>query len=211
MLLKMRGFMTSAQIGKELGSTGEAARQQLIKLAEDGLVESESQSSGVGRPKQLWRLTAAAQSRFPDTHAALTLQILATLRQTLGENALDQVIAGREAETRTQYLAATQNMADLRARVAELARLRRDEGYMAEWREEEDGSFILAENHCPICAAATFCQGFCRSELAIFREVLGPNADISREEHIPSGGRRCTYRIRNMKADQSGDDFGTRP
>jgi predicted ArsR family transcriptional regulator len=52
------------------------------------------------------------------------------------------------------------------------------------------------ENHCPICAAATACQGFCRSELAIFREMLGPTCDIERTEHIIQGARRCAYLIR---------------
>jgi hypothetical protein len=38
--------------------------------------------------------------------------------------------------------------------VAELARIREEEGYMAEWNPEQDGSLFLIENHCPICAAA---------------------------------------------------------
>ena len=38
-------------------------------------------------------------------------------------------------------------------RVARLAELRTAEGYMVECRREGDG-FVLAENHCPICAAA---------------------------------------------------------
>jgi predicted ArsR family transcriptional regulator len=32
--------------------------------------------------------------------------------------------------------------------------LRTEEGYMAEFEAEPDGSFLLIENHCPICAAA---------------------------------------------------------
>ena len=67
---------------------------------------------------------------------------------------------------------------------------------MAEWREQEDGSLLLLENHCPICAAATACQGFCRAELEVFRAVLGPDALVTRQEHIVSGGRRCSYAIR---------------
>ncbi len=66
---------------------------------------------------------------------------------------------------------------------------------MAEWSEDADG-FLLVEYHCPICAAATICQGFCRAELAVFQEVLGTEAEVSRVEHIPAGARRCAYRIR---------------
>jgi len=196
MQLKMQGEMSAAALGRRLGTSSEAARQQLLRLAEEGLVEPRSLSSGVGRPTQLWRLTAAAQSRFPDTHAALTVQLLAIVRSQLGEAALEAIIAAREAETRRAYEAATAAAADLRARVAVLARLRSEEGYMASWTEEPDGSLLLVENHCPICAAATACQGFCRAELDVFRAVLGPGAEVERQDHIVGGGRRCSYTIR---------------
>jgi predicted ArsR family transcriptional regulator len=79
--------------------------------------------------------------------------------------------------------------------VEALAQLRTREGYMAEWWEEADGTLVLVENHCPICAAATACQNFCRAELDVFRSVLGPHASITRSEHLLSGSRRCAYTI----------------
>jgi predicted ArsR family transcriptional regulator len=85
--------------------------------------------------------------------------------------------------------------APIEERVAALAKLRREEGYMADWSAEADGSFRLIENHCPICAAATLCQGFCRDELELFRETLGPDVVVEREEHILADARRCAYRV----------------
>ena len=79
-------------------------------------------------------------------------------------------------------------------RVARLAEARTREGYMAESRAEGEG-YVLVENHCPICVAATACQGFCRTELDTFRQVLGPDASVERTEHIIAGDRRCVYRI----------------
>jgi len=195
MALKMHGTQSAAALGTMLGTTGEAARQQLLRLADEGLVEAESQAIGVGRPTQLWRLTARADQRFPDTHAALTVQLLDIIRTQLGEDAIDTVIGAREAQTAAAYHAATEGQ-DLAGRVAALARLRAEEGYMASWMAEPDGSFLLVENHCPICAAATACQGFCRAELDVFRSVLGPDAEVTRLEHIPLGARRCAYAIR---------------
>lgn len=195
MALKMHGALSSAAIGKLLGTTGEAARQQLARLAEDGLVVATSEARGVGRPSQSWSLTPAAQSRFPDTHAALTVQLLDIVRTSLGDAALDAIISAREAETRTIYQSVLTDDLPLRDKVARLADLRSQEGYMAGWTEEADGSLVLVENHCPICAAATACQGFCRAELDVFRSVLG-DADVTRNEHIVSGARRCSYTIR---------------
>ena len=57
----------------------------------------------------------------------------------------------------------------------------------------------MLENHCPIWAAATTCQGFCTTELDLFRAVLGPHIAIELLEHIVSGDRRCAYRIKAKK------------
>lgn len=196
MTLKMQGSLSATALGDRLGTTSEAARQQLARLAEEGLVEARSASTGVGRPTQLWSLTPTAQSRFPDTHAALTVQLLDIVRTRLGDAALDAIISVREAETRSAYVAAVEPAPNLKSRVAALAELRSQEGYMAAWTEQPDGSLLLIENHCPICAAATACQGFCRAELEVFRSVLGPDVEVERQDHIVSGGRRCTYSIK---------------
>ena len=200
MVLKMHGALSAAAIGARLSITGEAARQQLARLAQEGLVASASMPAGVGRPTQRWSLTPAAQARFPDTHAALTVQLLDIVRNSLGEAALDTLISTREAETRTVYETALADRTSLRDKVAALADLRSAEGYMADWRQEPDGSLILVENHCPICAAATACQGFCRAELDVFRSVLGSGTEVVRTEHIVAGGRRCSYAIRETDA-----------
>ncbi|NKC28248.1 transcriptional regulator [Ochrobactrum ciceri] len=192
--LKMRGAQTAAAIGEHLGTTGEAVRQQLVRLAEEGLVAPHSVSQGVGRPSQFWDLTETGNRRFPDTHADLTVQLLHSVRSILGEDALDTLIAHRESETRRQYQARLKDL-PLGERVLELAAIRSAEGYMADAEKQEDGSWLFVENHCPICAAADACQGFCRAELQVFRAVLGPDVSVNRTEHILAGARRCAYVI----------------
>lgn len=192
-LLKIRGPQQAAEAGTVLGMTAEAARQQFSKLAAEGLVAAFSKSRGVGRPSQFWQLTPAGQKRFPDTHPELTVQLLEIVRETFGEQGIDLLIEKRENKTREFYQRELESMKDLTARVARLTEIRSAEGYMAEYEVLDDGSLLLIENHCPICAAATVCQGFCRAEQAIFSEVLG--ADVVRVEHILSQARRCAYRI----------------
>lgn len=193
-LLKTRGPQTTADLAKAMGVTGEAARQQLARLAADGLVVPTVAPRGVGRPAHLWELTEAGNARFPDAHGELTVQLIRSIRTHLGEHALDRLIDARAIETTTAYAAALEDATDLGKRVARLAEIRSREGYMAESRKE-GRAYILVENHCPICAAATVCQGFCRAELDTFREVLGPDVTVERTEHIVAGDRRCAYRI----------------
>lgn len=193
-LLKTEGPQLAAAVGDALSISGEAARQQLAKMAEEGLVEPLTVAPrGRGRPRQLWHLTAEGNSHFPDGHAELTATLLTTVVAQLGPAALDTVIAARENETLQRYRAELSDRSDLAARVEGLAAIRSREGYMADSWQEDDGSLMLVENHCPICAAATTCAGFCRSELETFRSVL--SANVERSEHILLGARRCAYRI----------------
>jgi predicted ArsR family transcriptional regulator len=207
-LLKTGGPQTAAELGKTLGVTAEAARQHLVKMAGEGLVAARSESHGVGRPTQRWNLTHLGNARFPDRHGELTVQILRAVRMELGQVALERLIDARAQEARTNYAAALEGSASLGERVARLAAIRSSEGYMAEWKAD-GAEYLLIENHCPICAAATECQGFCRSELELFAEALGLDVDIERSEHVVAGDRRCVYHI--SRKDGTGELRGRQP
>jgi predicted ArsR family transcriptional regulator len=194
--LKTKGPSAAAQIAKRLEVTAMAVRQHLYALRDDGLVTYTDEHRKVGRPARIWRITDKAQARFPDSHAELTVEMLAIIRATFGERGIDRIVAER---TRIQTKAYSERLRvagkSLEARVNALAKIRADQGYMAEASRGRDGSFLLIENHCPICAAATTCQGLCREELNLFSAVLGEGVNVERTDHILAGARRCAYRI----------------
>lgn len=194
MTLKTRGPQSIAVIARAMDVTAEAVRQQMTRLHADGLVDAESRSAGRGRPTQIWFLTAAGHGRFPDTHAEMTVQMIAAVRQVFGDEGIDKLVQVRENAMLSVYQQAMQDAPDLKARLERLVDVRSAEGYMAELREDDAG-FVFIENHCPICSAAKACMGFCRSELELFRKVLGQGVQVDREEHILAGARRCAYRV----------------
>lgn len=194
MFLKMRGEATSLLISKELSITKEGARKHLLNLAEEGLIRSVTKSEGVGRPSTYYTLTEKGLSQFPDSHADVTVQILRSVKNLLGENALDLLINDREKNTYERYEKALVKAESLEQRLDVLVKVRSEEGYMAEWTKEGNDYFLI-ENHCPICAAATECQGFCRAELSNFQNLIGKNYQVERINHILSGGQRCVYKI----------------
>jgi predicted ArsR family transcriptional regulator len=184
-----------ATIARHLKITLPGARKHLSALLDAKLVTFADEAGSVGRPKRSWQLTPLADQRFPDSHAVLTVEMIGAIRQVFGEDGLDRLIASRESESEGRYGAALSGLRDMGKKVAKLAELRSAEGYMADWQALPDGAYLLTENHCPICAAARICQGFCRSELQIFQKALGPSVTIERTEHILAGARRCAYRI----------------
>ncbi|NBN63332.1 helix-turn-helix transcriptional regulator [Pannonibacter tanglangensis] len=194
--LKAAGPQTAADLAASLSVTPVAVRQHLDGLLAEDLVAFEDQKGAVGRPRRVWALTASGHARFPDNHSTLVAGLLGGLRQLYGEEGLERLIGLREQETENAYRQALAEEPDLAARLDRLAALRNREGYMAEIEGNAADGWLFIENHCSICAAATACQGFCRSELALFRKVLGPEAEVERTEHLLSGDRRCVYRIR---------------
>lgn len=195
-LLKTRGPQTAQQLAVLLGLTSMGARRQLEAAAERGLASYEDVADKAGRPSRRWMLSAAGHARFPDRHADLTLNLIEQARAVFGEEGLERLIGAREQAIEAHYRMLVEDAPDLAGRVAALAGARDAEGYMADSEVRVDGSVLLVENHCPICAAASACQNFCRSELEIFQRVLGEDCSVERAEHMLSGARRCVYVIK---------------
>lgn len=193
--LKTHGAQTAATVAQCIGMTPAGARQHLVKLEESGLVTSQERIEGQGRPRKYWLLTRQGHARFPDRHADLTVDLLNSMRDVFGEPGLTRLIAHRERASIVGYLREMGDRRSLRQRLEILAKIRSREGYMASVCEPAKGEFLLVENHCPICAAASACQGLCRSELAVFQRALGEDVMVERVDHILAGARRCAYRV----------------
>jgi predicted ArsR family transcriptional regulator len=198
--LKQQGPSDAEAMACQLGISAMAVRQHLYALRSQKLVTYQEQPRPVGRPAKMWSLTSAANRFFPDAHANLTVNILNATGETYGKQGLRRVVTRCAQQQIANYRTRIPARSSFRNRLEALVSIRNDEGYMAQAQQQEDGSFLLIENHCPIAEAASACPKLCDAELEIFRVVLGENVLVEREEHILLGTRRCVYRIRQIKA-----------
>lgn len=195
--LKRSGPRKAAQVAATLGLTDVAVRQHLLALEALGFVEQAREApDGRGRPATLWTISSQAQALFPDHHAELTVGLIAATRRALGDEGLQRVVECRGEEQIESYRRLMPAGASLADRVQALASQRSAEGYMAEVRPDGEDGWLLIEHHCPICEAAQSCVGLCHSELHVFQQALGPDAQVERTQHLLSGDDRCVYRIR---------------
>jgi predicted ArsR family transcriptional regulator len=193
--LKSLGEAQAETLARRLGISVQAVRQRLDRLLVESLVAYSDRAHGRGRPRRFWLLAPGAASLFPDTHAQLTVDLIGTIRNELGETALAQLLERRREQITAAYRKRLAREPDIARKLGALADMRSAEGYMARLETLADKGFLLVEDHCPICAAAMSCQGFCSIELQIFRNLLGPGWHIEREDHLITGARRCSYRI----------------
>jgi predicted ArsR family transcriptional regulator len=193
-ILKSDGPLNSARLARRLDLTAMAVRQHLYALEREKLVTAEERPVPLGRPAKYWRLTREADRLFPDAYAELSVALLGAMGDALGPTGVQRVLDARLARQRAEYAGRIPASASLEAKLRELARIRTEEGYMADVRRDGDG-YLFIEKHCPICAAANACQGFCATELDLFRTVLGKGVLVERTEHILAGEMRCVYRV----------------
>ena len=194
-LLKQEGPLEAQELAARLHVSAMAVRQHLYALQAEQLVTYHDIPRPRGRPAKRWQLTPAADRLFPEAYAELTLSLLTSITEAFGKAGLERLLALRSQQQVEAYRAQMRGQDTLPQRLAALAAIRTDEGYMAEVHPQADGSFILLEKHCPICVAAVACTGLCANELEVFQEVLGADVTITRTEHIVAGAPRCAYRV----------------
>jgi predicted ArsR family transcriptional regulator len=194
-LLKQEGPLDAQTLAERLKVSAMAVRQHLYALHKEQLVTYDETARPRGRPVKRWRLTPPADRLFPEAYAELTLSLLTSLTEAFGQAGLERLLVIRSQHQVAAYRARMAGQEGLKQRLATLAALRTEEGYMAVVEPQADGTFLLLEKHCPICVAATACTSLCSMELAVFQDVLGPGGHIVRTEYIVAGASRCAYRI----------------
>ncbi|WGW00537.1 transcriptional regulator [Vibrio sp. YMD68] len=192
--IKKNGEITAKQLALDLAMTTMGARQHLQLLEEDGLLSYQDLKVKVGRPTRHWSLTSKGHAHFADSHGELSVQMIDSVERVFGLEGLEKIAADREKQTLESYQTLIDTSHSLEQKLAIITQQRSNEGYMAEFEKLDDG-YLLIENHCPICKAATRNTVLCRSELNVFQALLGEHYQVQRIEHIVQGQRRCAYHI----------------
>jgi DeoR family transcriptional regulator, suf operon transcriptional repressor len=194
--LRRRGQATAADIARQLQMTPSGARQHLAALVDEGLAEATERPRPAGqrgRPQLEYTVTDKADGLFPKAYGELTNELLGYVADA--DSGLVDTLFERRRDERVRN--ATERLArcrSLKAKVAELARILDDDGYLATW-EEMPGGFRIVEHNCAIWAVAQRYGQACTSEIDFIRTVL-PGATVERVQHMVAGGPHCAYEVR---------------
>jgi DeoR family suf operon transcriptional repressor len=190
--LKKRGEMTVEELSGILEMTVSGVRQQLAGLQRDGLVMFEEIRGGPGRPRHNYHLTAAADGLYPRAYAELTNELLEYVEDA--DPKLVEAIFERRRERRIAAGRTRLEGLTFDDKVAELAKILDEDGYLADWAGQADGTYLVTERNCAIFGVALRYGQACGSELEFIRAVL-PDARVERIAHMVAGAHTCSYRI----------------
>jgi len=192
--LRKRGEARAEELADELAITVGAVRQHLHGLAAADLVTHREERAGPGRPRHHYRLAPAAEALFPRAYGELTVELL----DYIGDEDPSLVARAFERRRRARVERVRERLEglDFDARVAEVARVLDEDGYLAEVEPLEGGGWRILEHNCAILAVAQRYGHACGAELAFLREAL-PDADVTRVSHILTGAHACAYDVRS--------------
>jgi predicted ArsR family transcriptional regulator len=191
--LKRRGEAETETISTLLGITCSGARQHLHALEHDGLLTHHHDRDGRGRPKHIYSLTSAGDALFPRNYVDLTNELLDYVAAE--DPALLQRIFDKRAQRRLDRARDRTSGLGFRERVRLAAQILDEDGYLADFTESADGSFVITEHNCAVLAVARKHHHACSTELD-FLQALLPEADVTRIAHRIAGGHICAYEVR---------------
>lgn len=191
--LKKRGEARADELARAVGITPSGVRQHLLSLRAAGFVAHRAVQAGPGRPRYVYCLTALAEELFPKTYGQLTTELLGDLEEEDPE--ILQRIFQRRRRRRVQLARTRLAGKSFGERVAELARILDEDGYLADFEKRSDGTYLIIEHNCAIWDVAAKYALACSTEFEFLRQVL-PEARIERVAHRVAGAYTCAYEIR---------------
>jgi predicted ArsR family transcriptional regulator len=198
-ILKRRGRATLEELSQEVGLSPVTVRVHLSVLQRDDLLNVDEVRGKVGRPYFVYSLSEEAENLFPKRYHLLANRLLSSMDDLLPDDTVDAVmhdVAEKWASERGARMAGR----SLEDRVEEVARIRTEEGAMAEW-ERMDGGYLLKQYNCAHLAISRAHDRICDMEQEYLSRMLG--ASVSRESRIGGGDRVCAYMIRPLESDSA--------
>jgi DeoR family suf operon transcriptional repressor len=191
--LKRHGEARAEMIAAAAGITISGARQHLVALERDGLIAHREVREGPGRPKHLYSLTTAGDALFPRNYAELANELLQYIE--IENPALLGRIFDKRGQRRLEQARGRLVGLPFDKQVRVVAEMLDEDGYLAEFEQLEDGSYLITEHNCAVLSVARRYNHACTSELEFLQAAL-PSAEVTRVAHQIVSGHVCAYEVR---------------
>lgn len=201
-LLK-QGHATAHELAHSFEISPQAVRRHLKDLETEGLIFHQTKNGQeIGRPQHIYRLSPEGRDRFPDSYDQFAINLLNTLTETVGVEQVAQILQKQWQDKAIAYRQQVGN-GPLKERIANLAKIRRTEGYVAEYHEVEDfpqsarPNYIFTEYNCAISHIVKIFPNICGHELQMFASALD-QCKVERTHWMVDGEHCCGYLIQDI-------------
>ncbi|MEE9188144.1 MAG: winged helix-turn-helix transcriptional regulator [Anaerolineales bacterium] len=168
-----------------------SVRHHIAKLQADGLVTSDEERHGVGRPRQVFYLTELGLEEFPTRYLRLTIRLLEQLKRNLPPKMVDQLFSQMAADLVEEYAqVAKQQGMNIEQRLELVSDLLKDEGFDLEW-EKKGNQYFIREISCPYLHVGQNHPEICVIDQTLISTVL--DLPTEKVKCILDGDNQCTF------------------
>lgn len=170
-----------------------SVRHHIAKLEADGLVTSEEERHGVGRPRRVYFLTDAGMEKFPSRYLALTTRLLEQLKGSVSEETLNKLFAQIASDMAEDHFG-DMDTKDLSAedRLDLLQKILRAEGFVIEI-ERVGEKYIIKETSCPYYHIGQEHPEVCIVDKTLISTVL--DTPVEKITCMLDGDSICAYEV----------------
>lgn len=178
-----------------LGVTRTAVRQRISRLESAGLVVSDLQGQGRGRPRHVYRVTSEGLHALGENYRQLAVVLWEAITGFEDEGVRVQLL-GRVrdvlAERFRRHLGGCDSLDD---RLDLLASEMKSSGFNVE-SDHQGGLRILRETSCPFPMLAEVDEAICQVERQVLEQVLG--APVEFRARCRDGHGCCEFQVLNV-------------
>ncbi len=168
-----------------------SVRHHISNLLEDGLVDSENERHGVGRPRSIFFLTEKGRELFPSRMIRLASNLIGQIKDSLPEGSLEIVFRDMSLKFHEGEKSKLENMT-LDQRLAWIDERLTAEGFAVNIERTED-EIRIHETSCPYFHVGQQHHEICTIDQTIINNAL--QAESTRTSCLLDGDSKCTYII----------------
>ena len=199
--LLTRQRCTVNDLAEAVGINPISVRHHVNKLEAAGLVSSEEERHGVGRPRLVYFLTPKGMEHFPSRYLQLTVRLLKQLNETLPEPMVGELFTQMADDLAADYAAELElDEMPIEERLDIVQDLLGSEGFTMEWEQKEDG-YHIREVSCPYYHVGQSHPEVCAVDETLISNVL--SVPIEKVKCILNGDSLCTYVVPEPKEIES--------
>jgi len=166
-----------------------SVRHHLTNLQVEGLVGTEEERHGVGRPRLVYFLTEAGTERFPTRYLRLTSRLLDQLKSTMPEPMVGKLFSQMANDMAEDYTDQMKGLS-MEERLDLTKILLAEEGFNVEW-EKTGSQYQIHEITCPYLRIGQSHPEVCTVDQTLISKMLAVPAE--KVQCILSGDAHCTY------------------
>jgi predicted ArsR family transcriptional regulator len=173
-----------------------SVRHHIARLEAEGLVTSEEERHGVGRPRRLYYLTEGGLEHFPSRYMKLTIRLLEQLKDTMPQNMVNQLFT-QMAESMAAEVQVEARGLSLEQRLSLVTGMLSQEGFTVEW-EKQGNKYLIREISCPYYHISQNHPEVCVMDQTLISTILAVPAEKVR--CVLNGDAHCTYVVEQINA-----------